>query len=385
MTTDSSYDAIIIGGGLAGLAAATYLGRAGHRTLVLERSARLGGRAVTQEKQGFHLNVGPHALYAKGEGCSVLADLDVSFTGGQPTGPGRWILDGDSAVPMPGSALGILTSGLLTIRERFDVLRVLARLSAYIREPSWQHRSIREWLATELRHPRSRDFVGMYIRLATYCASTEQNAPAALRQLAIALQGVWYLDHGWQTFVEGLAARARQHGVTIETSAAAPLVAWAASARPIQAACLDIGLSSLPNPRGTFVLGLRDPYYLSVHTPAARLAPAGGAVIHVARYLGENDPPEVESHLEALLDRFQPGWHDRVVTKRFLPRISVTEAGLDARGERPGPAVPGLPRLFVAGDWVGAEGMLVDASLASARHAAELANHSLAGSSLSVA
>lgn len=122
-----------------------------------------------------------------------------------------------------------------------------------------------------------------------------------------------------------------------------------------------------------------------MHTPAARLAPAGGAVIHVARYLGENDPPEVESHLEALLDRFQPGWHDRVVTKRFLPRISVTEAGLDARGERPGPAVPGLPRLFVAGDWVGAEGMLVDASLASARHAAELANHSLAGSSLSVA
>jgi hypothetical protein len=37
---------------------------------------------------------------------------------------------------------------------------------------------------------------------------------------------------------------------------------------------------------------------------------------------------------------------------------------------RPGPQV--TSDLFVVGDWVGAEGMLVDASLASAKRAAEL-------------
>jgi pyruvate/2-oxoglutarate dehydrogenase complex dihydrolipoamide dehydrogenase (E3) component len=31
-----------------------------------------------------------------------------------------------------------------------------------------------------------------------------------------------------------------------------------------------------------------------------------------------------------------------------------------------------VPGLYVVGDWVGAEGLLVDASLASARRAAEL-------------
>jgi hypothetical protein len=36
---------------------------------------------------------------------------------------------------------------------------------------------------------------------------------------------------------------------------------------------------------------------------------------------------------------------------------------------RPGPAVPGSDNLYVAGDWVGREGMLAAASLASARSA----------------
>ena len=40
---------------------------------------------------------------------------------------------------------------------------------------------------------------------------------------------------------------------------------------------------------------------------------------------------------------------------------------------RPGPRVPGLEDLYLAGDWVGPEGFLVDASVASARRAAGLA------------
>jgi len=40
---------------------------------------------------------------------------------------------------------------------------------------------------------------------------------------------------------------------------------------------------------------------------------------------------------------------------------------------RPGPRVPGIEDLYLAGDWVGPEGFLVDASLASARRAAWLA------------
>jgi hypothetical protein len=49
----------------------------------------------------------------------------------------------------------------------------------------------------------------------------------------------------------------------------------------------------------------------------------------------------------------------------------VTAAGGGLAG-RPGPAVPRVRGLYVVGDWVGAEGQLADASLASARRAAAL-------------
>jgi hypothetical protein len=47
-------------------------------------------------------------------------------------------------------------------------------------------------------------------------------------------------------------------------------------------------------------------------------------------------------------------------------------ASLDGTRGRPGPRVVDVPGLLVVGDWVGDEGLLVDASLASARRAAEL-------------
>lgn len=49
MRTENAYDAIVIGAGHNGLTTAAYLGRAGLRTLVLERREIVGGCAVTEE------------------------------------------------------------------------------------------------------------------------------------------------------------------------------------------------------------------------------------------------------------------------------------------------------------------------------------------------
>jgi phytoene dehydrogenase-like protein len=55
----SDFDAIVIGGGHNGLAAAAWLAKAGRKVLVLERRATLGGAAATEELfPGFHFNTG---------------------------------------------------------------------------------------------------------------------------------------------------------------------------------------------------------------------------------------------------------------------------------------------------------------------------------------
>lgn len=49
----------VIGGGLGGLAAAAIVARSGHPVVVHERRGRLGGRATTDERQGYRFNQGP--------------------------------------------------------------------------------------------------------------------------------------------------------------------------------------------------------------------------------------------------------------------------------------------------------------------------------------
>jgi hypothetical protein len=96
--------------------------------------------------------------------------------------------------------------------------------------------------------------------------------------------------------------------------------------RPCAPPASTVGLARLPSPRATFALGIDRPLYLSVHSASADLAPAGGAMIHVLKYLptGGGDAKADERELEGLLDLIQPGWREAVVEHRFLPSMMVT-------------------------------------------------------------
>jgi phytoene dehydrogenase-like protein len=157
------------------------------------------------------------------------------------------------------------------------------------------------------------------------------------------------------------------------------------SAIPQRIACLDVALRSLPDPRATFAVGVDRPLYLSVHSTSARLAPPGAALVSTMKYLSPDeahDPVRDEAELESWLDRLQPGWRDVAVHRRSLPAMVASHAmPTAAQGGLPGragTAVPDAPGAFVVGDWVGPEGLLFDAVMASAEQAAVAAEAFLA-------
>ena len=193
---------------------------------------------------------------------------------------------------------------------------------------------------------------------------------------------------------DGARLSARAVILAIAPDEASPLVGrgehpafarWARESIPVRAACLDVALRKLPHPRRRFALGVDRPLYLSVHSAVAALAPAEGGLVHLIEYLptgDERDGATIERELSDLMTLIQPGWEEHVVHQRFLPHLVVSNRVVTAKqgglAGRPGPEVPGIRQLFVAGDWVGREGQLADASLASGHRAATLASAAIA-------
>lgn len=436
MQSNNGSDVIVIGGGVAGLAAATLIARSGKIVRLFEQSHALGGRAQTKVQDGFYLNVGPHALYRGGRGIEVLRQLGIEPRGRVPSVSGAFAIKDGAKHTFPAGAVSLLTTSLFGLAAKLEAARVLASI-AKIDGNRLMDLSVSEWLDQTISHREVKELILAAFRVATYIHAPDlMSAGAAIEQLKKAQdKSVLYLDGGWQTLVDGLRDAALRAGVIIETgakveavtrnaigavervrlangrmlpasavviasspSAAVSMVEdgqrtslaqWADEAIPVRAACLDLALSRLPKPTNTFALGIDRPLYFSVHSAAAELAPTGSALIQAAKYLSpehSDSAEDVEWELEGLVDMVQPGWREAVVYKRFLPAMTVANAiPLAARNGtqgRPQPRVNDVPGLFVVGDWVGEEGMLVDASLASATQAAAVVSASQTAASV---
>ena len=411
----------IIGSGLAGLTAATYLARAEYDVTVFEQSTGYGGRARTQEHDGFYFNQGAHALYLVAQGVQILKELEVPYSGKQANVTIQAIKNKKRYL-FPLSEKTINESPLLSESGKKSLSNFYATLST-IDTTQIQNVTLSDWLKENVADADAISFIQTMVRLATYANDPQiQSAGTALAQLLNGNSGVIYLDNGWQTLVEGLALKAKSYGAKIISNkkvisvefddavrnitlsdgtkveasivilATPPSIAssllgkkvpelekFASSAIPVRTAALDVALNSLPNPENHFALGIDSPLYFSVHTLFAELAPEGGALIHLAKYLSHSDnenPKKIRAELEEILDTMQPGWRKHVIKERFLPNMTAASAILTAAQNgfegRPSPKIDGVENLYVVGDWVGREGWLADASFASARQAAEL-------------
>ncbi|WP_246294415.1 phytoene desaturase family protein [Paenibacillus planticolens] len=415
----NQYDTAVIGGGLAGLIAAIDLAKGGQSVVIFEKSGRLGGRAKTNKKNGAFLNLGGHALYRAGQAHAILAELGVRLDGGNPPSKMNAMWN-NRIVPMPANLSSMLTSKLLKWPSKIQLIQLVMKL-AKMDANRIPDMSLRAWAEAEMPDPMVRHIFYSLCRTATYAQDPDyQLAGIVLAQVKRSLKGVLYLHGGWQTIVDQLKDKAIQAGVQIVNgkdvkeillengkvqkvrladgeevrasnviSTASPsetyklvsdaadrtlLKQWKDQARPSMAACLDLGLRKLPERGRDFVMGLDQPIFFSHHTVNARLSDNGIRVVHLVKYNGpgESDPKADERLMIDVMNTLHPGWEQEVVARQFMPNITVVHDTLHiGRTIRfTGPAVEGVPGLYVAGDWVTHGEMLADASAASAKRAA---------------
>ena len=394
-------DVVVIGGGLAGLAAACVAADHDARVVLVDRDHR-GGRAATDDAGRFRFNRGAHALYRGGPGMAVLRQLGAEPSGARPpirAARGRL---GDATGPMLGF-------NLLGRRGRAQVIRTLAGALRW-RPATLAETSAGAWLDDlDLRND-ARLFLDMLVRTTTYAADPYRLSADAVTTYIRA--GIWpgvvYPNDGWAQLVQRLMHAAKRRGVTVHTGrvldvraersgvvvrtetgdalcartavvaagtpdSCASLIedrppAWQGLGPPARIACVDLGLRR--DPGVSVLISLDGPLYLSRHAPPAELASGDGAVVHVMRYLRPDEHLTRDAAQEELAAHARMAGIDvrAAEERRYLHEMTACSAlPVPERGGMHGrpPVDTGLESLFVAGDWVGPTGHLAEAALAS--------------------
>ncbi|PGM87528.1 phytoene desaturase family protein [Bacillus cereus] len=413
------FDVAIVGGGLAGLTASIYLAKEGRKVVVLEKSSRFGGRAMTINKNGIYMNLGAHALYRGGEAFLTFNELGINLTGGMPSTKAHGIWK-DDVYTIPTDFRSILSTPLLSWSAKIQFSRLMIHLGK-LDINMIPKMSLSVWAEKEIQDPTVRNMFYALCRTTTYTyAPTMQLASSVLKQIQLSMkEGVFYVDGGWETIITKLRDIANNVGVqflaskhvlevehcegvqkirclddevfevdavvvTIPPKEACKIIKgaegtslqkWSGKSIQVTVAALDIGLKRLPNPLHHFALGLDQPIFFTNQSRAAKLSEDGSIVVSLIKYHNPlvelNYFADDKDQLEKTMELLHPNWKREVVVKQYLPKITVVhDFSHIGRVENPGPNIPEMPGVYVAGDWAGHDELLADAAVASGKRAA---------------
>lgn len=248
----------VVGGGLAGLAAAVTLAGRGHRVILLEANDWLGGKAAVLECEGFRFDMGPTILtlprvlkrvFAEA-GCDIARELDLVRL--DPQWRCFWddgdvldlVGDVDTMVAQierfaPGSGAGTgyrrylaQSQRLHGISESFffwksvegirDTLDVRANMRLSTLADVLALRMGQTLGGVVRRHVADARVAQMVDHFVQYVGSNPFAAPAVLGAIADmqTSEGIWYPRGGMGAVPAALARVARNAGVELRTGAA---------------------------------------------------------------------------------------------------------------------------------------------------------------------
>jgi len=203
------YDAVVVGGGFAGLSAAVELTTRGARVIVVEGRPRLGGRATSYRDRvtGQDVDNGQHVIFgcyretfrflrtigAEGD-VRLQPRLDVSYAGRD----GRSIRYRCPDLPAPLHLLGgVVEWDELSVAEKLAGLRMVGPMRQLRRRHTGglpggvtrERETVREWLVRHGQGPRLRELLWEPLALAALNQSAEMAAAAPFATVLAELCG----------------------------------------------------------------------------------------------------------------------------------------------------------------------------------------------------
>jgi glycine/D-amino acid oxidase-like deaminating enzyme len=370
----------VVGGGIAGLVAATECAEAGAPVRLLEARGRLGGRGASSPGP-YVAGLGPHAFYTGGSLWDWLVARDLQRPYQRPPFTGlrfRWQGKLHRALP------SIVATGARVARGHVPV-----------------DESLREWVTRRGNTTMAEAIAGAAGVLTFDHDPGRLSAKFVVDRVRRILLSfpppARYVTGGWSAAIDRMVAHAESVGVRIETGAkvdsldditGGPVILAVAprAARQLlgndslrveapRVALLDIGVETR---RGDpyIVLDLDEAAFVDRFTAVDQsLAPQGHELIQASIGMRPGETlEEAVKRIEAILDLAFGKWRQRETWRRHY---SVTEStgAIDLPGAtyQDRPAIDYDSDILLAGDWVAAPGHLAEVSSNSAQHAARLA------------